>query len=285
MRYPFEVVRDPAAMRALAASRRADGLRVCVVPTMGALHEGHLSLLRIGRALADVLILTVFVNPIQFGPGEDLGRYPRTEARDLAAARAAGVDIAYCPEAAAMYGPDFQTRIEVTELAKPLCGASRPGHFAGVTTVVTKLFHVTLPQVAVFGQKDYQQLAIIRRLVADLDFGIDIICAPIVREADGLAMSSRNAYLDPNERAQAVSLSRGLGLAKDAFAGGQRDGAALCAIAAREIAKAPLAELEYLEIRDADSLAPVSLITGPVVMAVAARFSGARLIDNVVLTP
>lgn len=285
MRYPFEVVRDPAAMRALAGSRRGDGLRICVVPTMGALHDGHLSLLRLGRSCADILILTVFVNPIQFGPGEDLSRYPRSEARDLALAEEVGVDIAYCPDAAAMYGPDFQTRVEVTELAKPLCGRSRPGHFSGVTTVVTKLFLATLPHVAVFGQKDYQQLAIIRRLCADLDFGIEIVGAPIVREADGLAMSSRNAYLSAEERTQALSLSRGLSLAKRAFEAGERDAVALLATARNEIDTAKLATLDYLEARDAETLAEVSAVTEPTVLAVAARFPSARLIDNVILTP
>src|SRR5262245_47075355 len=184
-------------MRAKAEDLRRDGRRIAVVPTMGALHDGHLALLRAARGKADVVILTIFVNPTQFGPSEDLARYPRDEAGDITKARGAGIDLAFCPEAAAMYPPGSQTFVEVRELQKPLCGASRPGHFAGVATVVAKLFHITQPHVAVFGQKDYQQLAIIRRMVRDLDFDIEIVGAPIVREPDGLALSSRNAYLSP----------------------------------------------------------------------------------------
>src|SRR5688572_27235397 len=192
-------MREPQAMRARAEDLRRDGLRIAVVPTMGALHEGHLSLLRTARGLADVVILTIFVNPTQFGPNEDLARYPRDEAGDLAKARPCGIDLAFCPDAAAMYPPGAQTYVEGRELQKPLCGASRPGHFAGVATIVTKLFGVTRPHVAVFGEKDYQQLAIIRRMTRDLDLGVEIVGVPIVREPDGLALSSRNAYLTPDE--------------------------------------------------------------------------------------
>src|SRR5215510_6409178 len=216
---PFEIIRDPAAMRARVEDLRRDGLVIAVVPTMGYLHEGHLSLLRAARARADVVILTIFVNPTQFGPSEDLAKYPRDEAGDLAKARAAGVDLAFCPEAAAMYRPGSQTFVEVRDLQQLLCGASRPGHFAGVATVVTKLFHITQPHLAVFGEKDYQQLAIIRRMVRDLDFAIEIAGVPIVREADGLAMSSRNAYLSSGQRRSALSLSAGLAAAERAFAG------------------------------------------------------------------
>ncbi|HEU5056653.1 MAG TPA: pantoate--beta-alanine ligase, partial [Kofleriaceae bacterium] len=191
-RLPFEVVRAPADMRARAEDQRRDGRRICVVPTMGYLHQGHLSLLAAGRARSDVLVMTLFVNPTQFGPGEDLARYPRDEAGDIDKARAAGVDLLFAPDAAAMYPDGYQTTVQVGELAAPLCGASRPGHFAGVASVVAKLFHLTLPHLAVFGQKDFQQLAIIRRMVRDLDFGIEILGMPIVREPDGLALSSRN---------------------------------------------------------------------------------------------
>src|SRR5678815_4627866 len=194
-------------MRARAEDLRRDGRRIAVVPTMGALHDGHLALLRAARGKADVVILTIFVNPTQFGPHEDLARYPRDEAGDLAKAR---TDLAFCPDAAAMYLPGSQTFVEVRELQKPLCGASRPGHFAGVATVVSKLFHIAQPHVAVFGEKDYQPLAIIRRMVRDLDFAIEIASVPIVREPDGLALSSRNAYLSPEQRRAAVSLSAGL---------------------------------------------------------------------------
>ncbi|MGE5183025.1 MAG: 4-phosphopantoate--beta-alanine ligase, partial [Acidobacteriota bacterium] len=180
VRPPFEIFRDPTAMRARSEDLRRDGRRIVVVPTMGALHEGHLSLLRAGRARGDILILTIFVNPTQFGPNEDLAKYPRDEAGDLAKARACGIDFAFCPEVPSMYPPGAQTFVEVRELQKPLCGERRPGHFAGVATIVAKLFHVTLPHVAVFGEKDYQQLALIRRMVRDLDFAIEIVGVPIV---------------------------------------------------------------------------------------------------------
>src|SRR5262245_8597978 len=176
-------------MRARAEDLRRDGRRIAVVPTMGALHDGHLALVSYARARCDVLILTIFVNPTQFGPREDLSTYPRDEAGDLAKARPLGVDLAFCPDAAAMYPPGAQTFVEVRELARPLCGASRPGHFAGVATIVSKLFHLTLPHLGVFGEKDYQQLAIIRRMVRDLDLDIEIAGVPIVREPDGLALS------------------------------------------------------------------------------------------------
>src|SRR5512140_2355746 len=214
-------------MRARVEDLRRDGRRIAVVPTMGALHEGHLSLLRAARARADIVILTIFVNPTQFGPKEDLSKYPRDEAGDLAKARSCGIDLAFCPDASAMYPAGAQTFVEVRELAQPLCGASRPGHFAGVATIVTKLFHITQPHLAIFGEKDYQQLAIIRRMVRDLDFGIEIVSVPIVREADGLALSSRNAYLSAEQRRVALALSRGLAAAEARVRAGERDARAL----------------------------------------------------------
>jgi pantoate--beta-alanine ligase len=280
---PFEIYRAPAAMRARAEDLRRDGRRIAVVPTMGALHEGHLVLLRAARAQADVVILTIFVNPTQFGPTEDLSRYPRDEAGDLAKARSCGIDLAFCPEAAAMYPPGAQTFIEVRELQKPLCGASRPGHFAGVTTVVTKLFHATLPHVAVFGEKDYQQLAIIRRMVRDLDFGIEIVGVPIVREADGVALSSRNAYLSPDQRTAARALSRGLASADAAFKAGERSAIALLAAARAPIEAEPLARIDYVELRDADELAVIDRVDRRAVLAMAVFFGTTRLIDNRVL--
>src|SRR5580692_224551 len=216
-------------MRARVEDLRRDGRKIAVVPTMGALHDGHLALLRAGRARGDVLMLTLFVNPTQFGPNEDLAKYPRDEAGDLAKAQTCGIDLAFCPEASAMYPAGAQTFVEVRELAKPLCGARRPGHFAGVATIVTKLFHLTKPHVAVFGEKDYQQLAIIRRMVRDLDFGIEIASVPIVREADGIALSSRNAYLSDAERVAARSLSAGLAAAEARVKAGERDPAAVVA--------------------------------------------------------
>src|SRR5215510_13507558 len=265
-------------MRAKAEDLRRDGRRIAVVPTMGALHDGHLALLRAARGKADVVILTIFVNPTQFGPHEDLARYPRDEAGDLARARSAGVDLAFCPEASAMYPPGAQTFVEVRELQKPLCGASRPGHFAGVATVVTKLFHITQPHLAVFGEKDYQQLAIIRRMVRDLDFAIEIASVPIVREADGLAMSSRNAYLSSGQRRSALSLSAGLAAAEAAFAHGERSTDALVAAAKAPITAAAGTRIDYVELRDAEELTPIARVERPAVLALAVFVGITRLI-------
>ena len=283
MNIPFEIVRDPAAMRARAEDLRRDGRRIAVVPTMGALHDGHLELLRAARARADVVILTIFVNPTQFGPKEDLSRYPRDEAGDLTKARACGIDLAFCPDAGAMYLPGAQTYVEVRELQKPLCGASRPGHFAGVATVVAKLFHLTLPHLAVFGEKDFQQLAVIRRMTRDLDFGIEILGVPIVREADGLALSSRNAYLSAEERAAALSLSRGLAAAEALVKAGERDTAKLVAAARAPIEAQARARIDYVELRDADSLELVPTLDRKSVLAMAVFVGATRLIDNRVL--
>jgi pantoate--beta-alanine ligase len=280
---PFEIFREPRAMRAKAEDLRRDGRRIAVVPTLGALHDGHVALLRAARGRADVVILTIFVNPTQFGPGEDLAKYPRDEAGDLAKARAAGVDLAFCPEAPAMYRPGSQTFVEVRELQQPLCGASRPGHFAGVATVVAKLFHITQPHLAVFGEKDYQQLAIIRRMVRDLDFAIEIASVPIMREADGLAMSSRNAYLSSDQRRSALSLSAGLAAAEAAFARGERSAGALVAAAKAPITAAAGTRIDYVELRDAEELTPIARVERPAVLALAVFVGTTRLIDNRVL--
>lgn len=303
-RIPLEVIRDPSAMRARAERVWRSGRRICVVPTMGYLHDGHLSLLRAGRARADVLILTIFVNPTQFGASEDLDAYPRDEASDLDKARACGVDIAFCPDVRAMYPAGYQTYIDVQALQQPLCGAGRPGHFRGVATVVTKLFHITRPHLAIFGQKDFQQLAVIRQMVRDLDFGIDIVGMPIVREPDGLAMSSRNAYLSPLERERALCLSRGLAAARERFLAGERTSTVIL-----QAARAPIEALEreapgdvrieYVDLRDATTLedvaAPPGDAAGPaadeatiersVVLAMAVFVGKTRLIDNAVFTP
>jgi pantoate--beta-alanine ligase len=301
-------------MRVRAEGLRRDGRRIAVVPTMGALHEGHLELVRFARARADIVVLTIFVNPTQFGPNEDLSRYPRDEVGDLAKA-APWIDLAFCPDASAMYptsgasfpsllthtsgasfpslltqtsGASFpslltQTVVEVRELAKPLCGASRPGHFAGVATVVTKLFHATLPHLAVFGEKDFQQLAIIRRMTRDLDFGIEIASVPIVRERDGLAMSSRNAYLTVEQRSAALCLSRALAAAEGAVARGERIGAAIERAARAVLEAEPLARIDYCELRDAEELTPVERLERPAVLALAVFVGNTRLIDNRVL--
>ena len=270
-------------MRAKAEDLRRDGRRIAVVPTMGALHDGHLALLRAARGMADVVILTIFVNPTQFGPREDLAKYPRDEAGDLVKARSAGIDLAFCPEPPAMYLPGAQTFIEVRELQRPLCGASRPGHFAGVATVVAKLFQITQPHVAVFGEKDYQQLAIIRRMVRDLDFAVEIAGVPIVREPDGVAMSSRNAYLSTAQRRAARSLSAGLAAAEIAFAGGERRAAALVAAARAPIEAEAETRIDYAELRDAEELTELTHVERPAVLALAVFVGSTRLIDNRVI--
>ena len=272
-------------MRARAEDLRRDGRRICVVPTMGYLHGGHLSLLRAGRARADVLILTIFVNPTQFGPTEDLDVYPRDYQGDLEKARSCGADLAFCPAAEVMYPRGYQTYVAVEELSKPLCGTARPGHFRGVATVVTKLFHLTRPHLAIFGQKDYQQLALIRQMSCDLDFGVEILGMPIVREADGLAMSSRNAYLSPEERAEAICLYQALQAAHKLFVAGERDGQTLLSAAREVIERASRARIDYLDLRDAKTLQPVGVLADPAVMAMAVFFGKTRLLDNTVLDP
>ena len=281
-RPPFEVVRDPSDMRARVEDLRRDGRTIAVVPTMGALHEGHLELLRSARKRADIVILTIFVNPTQFGPNEDLAKYPRDEASDLAKARTCGIDLAFCPEASAMYPAGAQTFVEVRELQQPMCGASRPGHFAGVTTIVAKLFNITKPHLAVFGEKDYQQLTIIRRMVRDLDFAIEIVGVPIVRESDGLALSSRNAYLSAEGRQIALGLSRGLAAAEALVRSGERDTAKLRAAATAQLTGA---RIDYVELRDATELSEIARLEKPAVLALAAFVGTTRLIDNRVLAP
>ena len=272
------VIRTSAEMTAWSRAARARGERIAFVPTMGALHAGHVALLEEGRRRGDKLVLSIFVNPTQFGPNEDLARYPRDLPGDLAKAAGAGTDIAFVPEPADIYPPGFQTTIEVRELARGLDGLFRPGHFAGVATVVAKLFNIVQPDAAIFGQKDFQQLAIVRRLVADLAMGIEIVGLPTIREPDGLAMSSRNAYLSRAERTRALSLSRALFAARDRAAAGERDGRALVdgARAALDVDR-----LDYLELCDAATLAPLVEIDRPAVLLVAAFVGRTRLIDNV----
>ncbi|HEY5452195.1 MAG TPA: pantoate--beta-alanine ligase [Polyangia bacterium] len=268
----------PAEMTAWTLAARARGERVAFVPTMGALHEGHVTLLREARKHGQRVVLSIFVNPTQFGPNEDLARYPRDLGGDLAKAAGAGTDAAYVPDVRDVYPPGYQTTVEVPELARGLCGPFRPGHFAGVATVVCKLFNVVRPDVALFGEKDYQQLAIVRRMVVDLDMGVEIVGVPTVREADGLAMSSRNAYLSPAERARALSISRALFAARDGALGGARDGVALVAGARAAL---DVDRVDYVELVDAESLRPTTDLARPTVLAVAAFIGRTRLIDNV----
>jgi pantoate--beta-alanine ligase len=280
-------VRSRQDLRAALEQSRRDGQTIGLVPTMGYLHEGHLSLLRAARAECDLVVMSLFVNPTQFGPGEDLERYPRDEERDLRLAAEAGVDLVYAPPVEEVYPEGFATAVEVGgELTGVLDGdpARRgPEHFRGVTTVVAKLFNSVGPDVAYFGQKDAQQAAVIRRMARDLDFPVRIEVLPTVREPDGLAMSSRNAYLDEDARQRAVALSRALraaeGIARDESLQAGLDAAR------RELASAGI-EPEYLEARDAEQLQPVATLNGrPVLIAVAAQVGGARLIDNVLIRP
>jgi len=279
-----KVVRTKDELRTQLAVARRAGRSIGLAPTMGYLHEGHLSLLRAARAECDLVVMSLFVNPAQFGPGEDLDSYPRDEGRDLELAAAAGADLVYAPPVEEVYPDGFSTAVEVGGLSEVLCGdpARRgPEHFRGVATVVAKLFNAVQPDVAYFGQKDAQQVAVIRRMVRDLDIPVRVEALPTVREADGLAMSSRNAYLDDEERERATALSRALRATEE----GARIGSLAAALEAgrRELAAAGI-EPEYFEARDAESLQPVAELNGrPVLIAVAARVGRARLIDNVTI--
>lgn len=281
----MRIVETIADLRAYADGVRAGGGTVGLVPTMGYFHAGHRSLMDHARVACDAVVVTSFVNPTQFGPGEDLDAYPRDLAGDTAIADAAGVDVLFVPTVAEMYpsGPP-RTTVHVAGLTEGLCGAARPTHFDGVTTVVTKLFAITGPCRAYFGRKDFQQLAVVTRMAADLNLPVTVVGCPLVREADGLAMSSRNAYLTPEERAAAPALHAALLAAADAVRSGSRDAAAVADAVRARVGVAPQLDLEYVEIRTADDLEPVAVVDGAVVVAVAARLGRARLIDNVVLT-
>lgn len=273
----------PMAMRAWSNQQRRDGFRLAVVPTMGALHEGHLKLIDVAHEHADGVILTIFVNPIQFNRTDDFAKYPRTIDDDADKCRGRGVHALYLPTAEVMYPQGYETYVHPGELADPLCGAGRPGHFQGVTTVVSKLFNATTPDVGVFGQKDFQQLAIIRRMTIDLDFGVEIVGMPTVREPDGLAMSSRNVRLKPEDRIAARCIPSSIEAVKRAVAEGERSAAVLAGIAAQEIGHVRRARIEYLDVRDPDTLQPVHHLRRATLMAFAVWFGDVRLIDNVVL--
>jgi pantoate--beta-alanine ligase len=279
-----QCVRNIADVRSVLDEVRARGDFVGLVPTMGALHEGHLSLIRKAREENGFVVVSVFVNPTQFNASEDLRTYPRDLERDLALALDAGADLVFSPAAEEMYREDFSTWVEVGGLTEGLCGAARPGHFRGVCTVVTKLFNICRPDRAYFGQKDAQQLAVIRRMVRDLDMPIEIVACPIVREADGLAMSSRNARLSAEERGQAPILFRALSRAITLVENGERQPRRvrdeICAV----IGEAGLAKIDYVEIVDAESLRPVETLRGSCLIAVAVWFGATRLIDNVGVT-
>jgi len=290
----MRVVRRVSELQALADRERAAGAVIALVPTMGALHAGHLSLVDAARKRADRVWLSIFVNPTQFEDPADLRDYPRTLEADLRKCRAAGVDAVFAPDCDEMLASGSQTWVEVGELARPLCGRVRPGHFRAVATIVAKLLLAAKPQVAVFGEKDYQQLCVIRAMVRELGFDVEIVGAPTVREADGLALSSRNVHLHPEARRQAVALARALDAAEAAVAAGELAAARLLQLARAELEKAPLAKLEYVELRDADSLGPIAgSLERPTLLALAVRFESpgrgarkaVRLIDNRVLDP
>jgi pantoate--beta-alanine ligase len=273
----------PAAMRAHAREARQAGRRIGFVPTMGALHAGHLSLVAEARARADVVALSVFVNPLQFGPGEDFARYPRDLGRDTELAAAAGVDVLWAPSADAMYPDPPQVTVVPGPAGDRLEGAVRPGHFAGVLTVVLKLFGIVQPDVAVFGRKDVQQAALIRRMVKDLNLAVEVVVAATVREADGLALSSRNVFLDAASRAAAAALPRALASGVAAFRGGERSAAAVEAAARRVLERERGLAVDYVACLGPDDLEPLASVDARAVLALAARAGKTRLIDNVVL--
>ncbi|GIW39462.1 MAG: pantothenate synthetase [Candidatus Binatia bacterium] len=281
----MEILRAIDDMRGWSERERLARRRIAFVPTMGYLHRGHLQLVSEARRRAERVVVSIFVNPIQFGPGEDFDRYPRDLERDERLAREAGTDVLFVPELREMYPPGFETHVEVERATRRLCGASRPGHFRGVTTVLTKLFHIVQPHVAVFGEKDFQQLAVVRRMVRDLDFGIEIVGVPTVREEDGLATSSRNVYLRPEERRAALALPRALAAAREAVARGEKDGRSVLAAARRVLESEPQVEIDYVELADPETIEEVEEIAKPTLLALAARVGSTRLIDNCVLSP
>lgn len=279
----MKIVVSPLEMRKIAAEKRSAGQRIGFVPTMGCLHEGHMSLVDLVRKEADAVVVSIFVNPAQFGPGEDFERYPRNLERDSELCRARGVDIIFHPSADDMYLPDRSVFVDEERMSRGFCGESRPGHFRGVLTVVAKLFNIVQPDIAVFGQKDAQQARLIQQMAADLNFPVRILLAPIARESDGLAMSSRNAYLSPAERKEAVCLARALDLAAELYEGGERDSARIAGRMAELIGRAPSAKIDYIDIADSLTFEHIDKINGPAIVLLAVRIGKTRLIDNLTL--
>lgn len=276
----MEIIRTVAAMKAQVAAWKAEGLTIGLVPTMGSLHEGHESLMDAARPSCDRVVVSVFVNPIQFGPDEDYDAYPRDLERDAAICERHGIDVVFHAEVEDMYGPAYNTYVVMETLTDALCGASRPGHFRGVCTVVTKLFNIVQPDRAFFGQKDAQQLAIIKRMVADLNMNLEVVGCPIVREDDGLAKSSRNAYLSSEERTAALVLSRAIFAGKAAVAAGERDTEAVKALMTEIIEAEPLARIDYVEVVDGATMQPTDRIGESALAAMAVYIGSTRLIDN-----
>jgi pantoate--beta-alanine ligase len=279
----MQIIEQIAAMRAWSENERRQSRRIVFVPTMGSLHEGHLCLVRDAKTRGERVVVSIFINPMQFGPSEDFAKYPRDLQRDRALLENIGVDVLFHPTVAEIYPDGYQTHIEVENLSLPLCGTVRPGHFRGVATVVAKLFNIVRPHVAIFGEKDFQQLQVVRRLVRDLSMDVEIVGHPIVREADGLAMSSRNAYLTAEERQAAVCLSRALCKAEKRVRRGETSAAALLRVVVAELSREPLAKVEYAKLCDPESLLEIDRIQGAAVLALAVCFGRARLIDNRVL--
>ncbi|HEX5607506.1 MAG TPA: pantoate--beta-alanine ligase [Candidatus Binatia bacterium] len=280
----MQIIETVSAMRDWSEREWRSGRRIAVVPTMGFLHEGHLSLVRDAKKHADRVVVSIFVNPTQFGPGEDFAAYPRDFERDCRLLEKEQIDIVFHPALGAMYPDGAETYVEVEKLSLPLCGAMRPGHFRGVATAVAKLFNMIRPDVAIFGKKDYQQLQVIRRMVRDLSMEVEIVGHPIVREPDGLAMSSRNAYLTPDERRAALCLCRSLCKAERLVRRGETSAQSLLSFVRAELAQEPLANLEYVKLCDPETLIDIETLDRSALLALAVRFGKARLIDNRVLT-
>lgn len=281
----MEIIDSIVKMRQRSGEWRRSGKRIVFVPTMGFLHEGHLELMRVGKRLGDLLVISIFVNPTQFAPTEDFDEYPRDREGDLAKAENADVDVVFMPHAEEMYPDGFQTTVSVGSVSKYLCGLSRPDHFGGVATVVTKLFHIVRPDMAVFGEKDFQQLTVIRRMVKDLNMGIEIIGVPTVREPDGLAMSSRNEYLSPAERKSALSLKKSLDMAAQMVEEGERDSGVIVSAVRELILDHPFTEIDYVHIVDPLTMEDRSTVHGERLLALAVHVGRTRLIDNCMLKP
>ncbi|MCP4718626.1 MAG: pantoate--beta-alanine ligase [Desulfobacteraceae bacterium] len=279
----MEILKTKKLMQQWSKARKKKGKTICFVPTMGYLHQGHISLLEKGKSLCDELVLSIFVNPSQFGPNEDLDAYPMDIENDLRLATDAGVTAVFLPQKEEIYPNNFQTRISLDSLPHHLCGKSRPVHFGGVATVVTKLFNIVMPDVAVFGKKDYQQFQIIRQMVCDLDFDIDILGGEIVREPDGLAMSSRNAYLTADLRESALSLSRSISMAEQSIARGEKNPSVIQRAIISFIQGFPQTKVDYISICDPETLESVGVIDKQVLLALAVQVGKTRLIDNVLI--
>lgn len=277
----MKIIRSPKIMQKICTGVKKQGKTIGFVPTMGYLHEGHLSLVRVAKKKSDVLVVSIFVNPTQFGPKEDFKKYPKNLKRDKRLLKEIGCDFLFVPDLKDMYPEDFDTYVEVENLTKILEGVSRPGHFKGVTTIVAKLFNIVQPDIAVFGQKDFQQAVVIKRMVKDLNFPVGIIVAPILREKSGLALSSRNLYLSDEEKKQALALYQSLNLAKKMIESGERDPRKIKDRMKKLIQEKPRAKIDYIAINDSETLRPLKKLKGNVLISLAVRIGKTRLIDNI----